>query len=175
MGGDSASPASLFGGLGRGGVLNLAGAVCQQACLLGTTAAIAGFLGQDALGSYALAYAVLSLVSLLSLFGFRAALTRFVAVHLADAEPARVRALIRFALLISTGMSVCFGAALAVFASPSPTSSMIPGCPVRSWSSEPPSPRSRSATSRWPRSRGGAPSERSRSSGGSTSRSCDSG
>ena len=118
MGGDSASPASLFGGLGRGGMLNLAGAVCQQACLLGTTAAIAGFLGQDALGSYALAYAVLSLVSLLSLFGFRAALTRFVAVHLADAEPARVRALIRFALLISTGMSVCFGAALAGFASP---------------------------------------------------------
>ena len=39
-------------------------------------------------------------------------------MHLADAEPARVRALIRFALLISTGMSVCFGAALAGFASP---------------------------------------------------------
>lgn len=118
MGGDPPTTTTLMGGLGRGGTLNLAGAICQQACLLGTTTVIARSLGQDALGRYALAYAVLSLLSLLSLFGFRAALTRFVAVHLADAEPARVRALVRFTLIVATAASVLLGALLAILASP---------------------------------------------------------
>jgi O-antigen/teichoic acid export membrane protein len=118
MSDEPSSTAGLFGSLGRGGSLNLLGAVCQQACLLGTTALIARFLGQEALGRYALSYAVLSLVSLMSLFGFRAALTRFVAVHLAESEPARVRSLVRFAVLISTGASLVLGALLVVFASP---------------------------------------------------------
>lgn len=110
--------ARLFRGLGRGGSLNLVGAVCQQASLLATTAIIARFLGSESLGVYALSFAVLSLVSLMSLFGFRAALTRYVAVYLAESEPARVRALIRFAVLVSMGASVVLGVLLVVFASP---------------------------------------------------------
>jgi O-antigen/teichoic acid export membrane protein len=118
MSGEPTSTAGLFRGLGRGGSLNLLGAVCQQACLLGTTALIARFLGQDQLGRYALSYAVLSLVSLMSLFGFRAALTRFVAVHLSESDPARVRSLIRFTVLVSTGSSLVLGGLLVVFAAP---------------------------------------------------------
>lgn len=115
---ETSATAGLFQGLGRGGSINLLGAVCQQACLLGTTALIARYLGQDDLGRYALSYAVLSLVSLMSLFGFRAALTRFVAVHLAESDPARVRSLVRFTVLLSTGASVVLGALLVCFAAP---------------------------------------------------------
>ncbi|MGI9157362.1 MAG: flippase [Marmoricola sp.] len=113
-----ASTTRLFRGLGRGGSLNLVGAICQQASLLATTAIIARVLGEESLGRYALPYAVLSLVSLMSMFGFRAALTRFVAVHLAESEFPTVRSLIRFAILVSSAVSVVLGTALVVFASP---------------------------------------------------------
>lgn len=104
--------------VGRDGSLNLIGAVCQQGSLLVVTALIARVLGEQALGRYVLAYAVLSLLALFSLLGFRAALNRFVTMHLADDEPERVRPLVRFAMLTSGGVSLALGGALVGAARP---------------------------------------------------------
>ncbi|MEK8106140.1 oligosaccharide flippase family protein [Micromonospora sp. M12] len=79
-------------GMARGGVLNLASAVLSQVALFLVMLLLARALGVSELGRYAQVYAVLSLLGLLSLSGFRAGLTRFVAVHLADDEPAALRA-----------------------------------------------------------------------------------
>ena len=62
------------------------GAVVGQAALLGVITLIGHTLGSAAVGRYSVLYAMLTLLSLLSLAGFRAGLTRFVAIFLADDE-----------------------------------------------------------------------------------------
>lgn len=100
--------------MARGGSLNLVGAVCQQAAQLLTIALIARVLGADDLGRYVLVYAVLMLLQLTALFGFRATLTRFVAMRLADEDGGRVRATIRFSLVVTTIAALILAAALAL-------------------------------------------------------------
>lgn len=116
MSDDAQATSSLFRRLGRGGSLNLTGAITQQACLLATTAIIARVLGQESLGRYALSYALLSILSMTSLFGFRAAVTRFIAVHLVDEEPGKIRSLVRFSLIITGVVSLLLGLALVLLA-----------------------------------------------------------
>src|SRR5262245_16389949 len=70
-------------GLARGGGLNLVGAVVSQVANVGITLLIARLLGRSALGTYAQAFAFLSLLVPLSIFGLGVSLTRFVAIHLA--------------------------------------------------------------------------------------------
>ena len=77
---------SLLHRFGRGGALNLGGAVCQQVCLFLTTAVIARGLGKNDLSRYVIVYAALTLSSLVSQLGLRTALTRFVATHLAAGD-----------------------------------------------------------------------------------------
>ncbi|WP_154402597.1 oligosaccharide flippase family protein [Nocardioides speluncae] len=100
--------------MARGGSLNLVGAVCQQAAQLLTIALIARMLGADDLGRYVLVYAVLMLLQLTALFGFRATLTRFIAMRLADDDGGRVRATIRFSLVVTTIAAVVLAVALAL-------------------------------------------------------------
>ncbi len=97
-------------GMARGGGLNLVGALFNQSALFAITALLAIPLGKTDVGRYATSYALLSILGLLSLVGFRAAMTRFVAVHLADEDWARVRGTIRLGLLMSLGSSLVLGA-----------------------------------------------------------------
>ena len=107
-----------LGSMARGGGLNLMGAVSSQVSLLAITLLLAHTLGSREVGRYAECYALLSLLGLLSLCGFRAAMTRFVAIHLADDDPARLRGTIRLGLGLSLGSSAVLGALLAGLAVP---------------------------------------------------------
>ncbi|MCA2214359.1 flippase [Jidongwangia harbinensis] len=103
-------------GIARGGTLNLAGAVLGQAAVFAVLLLLARWFDIRHVGRYAQCYAVLSLLGLLSLSGFRAGVTRFVAVHLADDDPAAVRGTVRLALLVSGGAATVLGGGLALAA-----------------------------------------------------------
>jgi O-antigen/teichoic acid export membrane protein len=100
-------------GIARGGSLNLLGAILGQAAVFGVLLLLARVLGIQQVGRYAQSYAVLSLLGLLALSGFRAGVTRFVAVHLADDDPAAVRGTVRLAVLVSGGSAALLGGVLA--------------------------------------------------------------
>lgn len=103
-------------GIARGGSLNLAGAILGQAAVFSILLLLARWFDIREVGRYAQCYAVLSLLGLLALSGFRAGVTRFVAVHLADDDPAAVRGTVRLALLVSGGAAALLGVLLAVAA-----------------------------------------------------------
>ncbi|WP_433350405.1 flippase [Micromonospora sp. CA-111912] len=103
-------------GMARGGGLNLLGALLSQAAVFLIMLLLARVLGIREVGRYAQCYAVLSLAGLLSLSGFRAGLTRFVAVHLADSDAPALRGTVRLGLAISAASSVVLAAALALAA-----------------------------------------------------------
>ena len=92
-------------GIARGGGLNLLGQVCSQVAALGITVLLAWRLGSDDVGRYAQAFAFLSLLGLLSLSGFRAGLTRFVAVRLAQGDRLGLRGTVRLGIGLSTGVA----------------------------------------------------------------------
>lgn len=100
--------------MARGVSLNLLGVVCQQACQLLIVLLLARVLGEEDLGRYVLVYAVLVLLQLAALFGFRAALTRFVAVRLADEDGGGVRALVRFSMWVTTSAAVLIAILLII-------------------------------------------------------------
>lgn len=116
--GDAESSDSHLGRMARGGGINVIGAVTNQVSLLLITGLIARVLGGRELGHYALCYALLSLLGLLSLCGFRSALTRFVAIHLADDDAPRLRGTVRLGMGLSIGSSLLLGAALFAAAAP---------------------------------------------------------
>jgi O-antigen/teichoic acid export membrane protein len=101
--------------MGRGGGLNLVGAVCNQLALFGVISLLAR-LGEHDVGRYASCYALLALLGLLSLAGFRSALTRFVAMHVADGDAARLRGTLRLGLGLTVLASVVIGGLLAAVA-----------------------------------------------------------
>lgn len=103
-------------GMARGGALNLAGAVFNQAATFGVLLVLTRALGRSEVGVYSQALAVITLLSLLSLGGLRAALTRFVAVHRADEDAAAMQGTVRLATGLSVGVAVFVGALLVVFA-----------------------------------------------------------
>ena len=102
-------------GMAKGGGLNLAGAVFSQLSLFVTSLVLAWWLGPGDLGVYWQSYALLSLLGLLSLGGFGAAATRFVAVHRAEGDAGAVRGTIRLALVLS--FTISLGLAAGLFAS----------------------------------------------------------
>lgn len=102
--------------MARGGGLNLAGAILQQSALFVIITMLAHVLGKDDVGRYAECFALLSLLGLLALAGFRSGLTRFVAIHLADADVPRLRGTIRLGMGITIAGSVVLAAALALLA-----------------------------------------------------------
>lgn len=98
--------------LARGGALNLVGAIFSQLALFLVVIIIAHRLGRAGVGVYSQAFAFLALLGLLSLSGFRAGLTRFVAVHRADGDDAALRGTLRLGLGLSAGAALAMGAAL---------------------------------------------------------------
>lgn len=105
-------------GMARGGTLNLAGAICNQAALFLITALIALVLGRRDVGRYGECFALLSLLGLLSLCGFRSALTRFIAMHLVDDDSPRLRGTVRLGMGLSIASSALLGLLLVVAAHP---------------------------------------------------------
>jgi O-antigen/teichoic acid export membrane protein/O-antigen ligase len=101
-------------GVARGSGLNLVGAICSQSALFLILAVLALRLGKADVGRYVECYAMLSLLGLLSLSGFRAALTRFVAVHLADRDPGRLRGTVRLGLSLTLAGSTTIGLVLVL-------------------------------------------------------------
>ncbi len=101
--------------MGRGGSLNLVGALCYQLALFAVLTLLARD-GQVEVGRYTTCYALLSLLGLLSLAGFRAAMTRFVAMDLADGDTGRLRGTLRLGLGLTTLFSVVVGGLLALLA-----------------------------------------------------------
>ena len=102
--------------MARGGGLNVLGAVLQQSALFAIVTMLAHVLGKDDVGRYAECFALLSLLGLMAMAGFRSGLTRFVAIHLADADVARLRGTIRLGMGITAAGSVALAAALALLA-----------------------------------------------------------
>jgi O-antigen/teichoic acid export membrane protein len=100
--------------MARGSGLNLVGAVCNQSALFLIMTALALRLGGRDVGRYAECFALLSLLGLLSLAGFRSALTRFVAFHLADDDPGRLRGTVRLGLGSSVVGAMAIGMVLAL-------------------------------------------------------------
>ena len=98
--------------LAAGGGLNIVGGFVNQACLFGITILLARWLGSTDVGTYAQAFAIRQILTLVALGGMRSAMTRYVAIHRAEDDPAALRGTVRFGLLFSVGMSTLFGIAL---------------------------------------------------------------
>ena len=99
-------------GIARGGALNIGGQLCSQISFFLITLLLARTLGRADVGVYAQGFAFLVLLGLLSLSGFRAGLTRFVAVHLAERDWGALRGTVRLGLGLSALASVMLGAVL---------------------------------------------------------------
>ena len=99
--------------MGRGGGLNLVGALCSQVSMFAIISILAG-LGEREVGRYASCFALLSLLGLLCLAGFRAAMTRFVAMHVADEDPNRLRGTVNLGLGLTIAASAVIGLALII-------------------------------------------------------------
>ncbi|WP_374968269.1 flippase [Terrabacter sp. BE26] len=110
--------------MARGGGLNILGAILQQSALFAIVTMLAHVLGKDDVGRYAECFALLSLLGLLALAGFRSGLTRFVAIHLADADVSRLRGTVRLGMGITAGGSLALAVALGLLA---PTIARIMG------------------------------------------------
>lgn len=80
--------------------------------MLVLTVVLARVLGREAAGVYFQAFAFVSLLSLLSLAGFRGALTRFVALHLTNDDVPRMAGAVRLALCITVPASVALAGGL---------------------------------------------------------------
>lgn len=111
-------PSGSVRSMARGSGINLLGAVCNQGTMFLIVAVLALRLGTADVGRYAECYAILTLLGLLSLAGFRAALTRFVAMHLADNDPGRLRGTVQLGMWLTVLGSLAVSVVLATFSSP---------------------------------------------------------
>jgi O-antigen/teichoic acid export membrane protein len=104
-------------GIARGGAMNIAGQLFSQISFFLITLLLARTLGRTDVGVYAQGFAFLVLLGLLSLSGFRAGLTRFVAVHLAEGDRGALRGTVRLGLGLSMLASVVLGGLLFLLSS----------------------------------------------------------
>ena len=99
-------------GMARGGGLNLIGSAWSHVALLVISLFLARMLGRGDVGLYWQAYAVLSVLNLLSLSGFGPALTRFVAVYRAQEDEGSIRGVVRVGLGLAVSVSVVLAVSL---------------------------------------------------------------
>src|SRR6478672_2349371 len=104
-------------GIARGSALNIGGQLCSQISFFLITLLLARTLGRSDVGVYSQGFAFLVLLGLLSLSGFRAGLTRFVAVHLAENDRGALRGTVRLGLGLSALASILLGAGLFLLSS----------------------------------------------------------
>jgi O-antigen/teichoic acid export membrane protein len=99
--------------MARGGALNMAGTLTSQISFFLITLIIARQLGRSAVGNYSQAFAFLAILELVSLSGFRAGLTRFIAVHRVEKDESSLRGTLRVGLGLSLIGAVVLSAILA--------------------------------------------------------------
>lgn len=112
----SGQATTAVGSMARGSSLAMAGAVCQQGALVMTTLVIAHGFGGGSLGRYSLVYAMLSVIGLGTLLGFKATLTRYVAIYLADRDHGAVRGMVLCCFAIAMPLTLAVSAAMIAFA-----------------------------------------------------------
>jgi len=105
-------------GIAQGSALNIGGQLCSQISFFLITLLMARTLGKSDVGDYAQGFAFLTLLGLLSLSGFRAGLTRFVAVHVAERDWGALRGTVRLGLGLSAAASIVLGAVLFAVSGP---------------------------------------------------------
>ena len=101
----------------RGGGLNLAGSLINTISVLALFWVLDKNLGQTLTGVYIQAFALRRILQTIALGGMRSAMTRFVAIHLADDDDASLRGTIAVGIAISVGLATVLGIAL-FFAAP---------------------------------------------------------
>ncbi len=102
--------------LAAGGGLNVAGGFVNQVSLFGLTILIARWLGPSDVGTYSQAFAMRQVLMLVALGGMRSAMTRYVAIHRADDDPAALRGTVRFGLAFTLASASVLGVLLFVLA-----------------------------------------------------------
>ena len=101
----------------RGGGLNLAGSLVNTLSVLGLFWVLNQNLGQTLTGIYIQAFALRRILQTIALGGMRSAMTRFVAIHLADDDDAALRGTIAVGIAVSVGLATLLGL-LLFFAAP---------------------------------------------------------
>ena len=96
----------------RGGGLNLAGSLVNTLSILVLFWVLDHHLGKTLTGVYIAAFALRRILQTIALGGMRSAMTRFVAIHLADKDDARLRGTIAVGIGISVGLASILGLAL---------------------------------------------------------------
>jgi O-antigen/teichoic acid export membrane protein len=100
----------------RGGGLNLAGSLVNTLSVLVLFWVLDRNLGKTLTGVYIAAFALRRILQTIALGGMRSAMTRFVAIHLADDDDARLRGTIVVGIAVSIGLATILGVALFVAA-----------------------------------------------------------
>jgi O-antigen/teichoic acid export membrane protein len=98
--------------MARGGGLNLAGALVNQASLLLLTLVITRQLNTTAAGIYLQAYGLRRILQIVALAGMRATLTRFVAANRVDHDGAALRGNVRLGIGLSVGLAALLAVGL---------------------------------------------------------------
>ncbi len=101
----------------RGGGLNLAGSLINTVSVLGLFWVLNKNLGQTLTGIYIQAFALRRILQTIALGGMRSAMTRFVAINLADDDDAALRGTIAVGIAVSVGLAAILGVVL-LFAAP---------------------------------------------------------
>ena len=107
---DSASTEVIH--VARGGGLNLAGSLINTLSVLVLFWFLDRNLGKTLTGVYIAAFALRRILQTIALGGMRSAMTRFVAIHLADDDDARLRGTIVVGVTISVGLATILGVIL---------------------------------------------------------------
>ena len=116
-------PASVVTGrsevvhVARGGGLNLAGSLINTGSVLALFWVLDHHLGQTLTGVYIQAFALRRILQTIALGGMRSAMTRFVAIDLADDDDASLRGTIAVGIAVSVGLAAILGVIL-FFAAP---------------------------------------------------------
>jgi O-antigen/teichoic acid export membrane protein len=101
----------------RGGGLNLAGSLINTGSVLALFWVLDHHLGQTLTGVYIQAFALRRILQTIALGGMRSAMTRFVAIDLADDDDASLRGTIAVGIAVSVGLAAVLGL-LLFFAAP---------------------------------------------------------
>ena len=96
----------------RGGGLNLAGSLINTVSVLALFWVLDKNLGQTQTGIYIQAFALRRILQTIALGGMRSAMTRFVAINLADDDDASLRGTIAVGIAVSVGLATILGLVL---------------------------------------------------------------
>lgn len=109
---DRVAPDDQIMPMARGASVNLGGVACTKLALLVITVVLSWALGASALGRYAQAYALLTVLVAVATLPFGAGVTRFVAMNRADRDDGALRGAVRLTITGTVACSVLLSGAL---------------------------------------------------------------